>query len=81
MHTMHKLKSVTLDKFSQTQTYAIIILPNGGPDLETFSFSPSTLIGGIGWRQACSIFWQVVRSLARAEGLVHFEVCLVGVNL
>lgn len=58
-----------LDSFTASQTYAIIVLPNGGPDLETFTFQPK-----MGWRQACSIFWQVTRALAEAEELVHFEV-------
>ncbi|KAE9409962.1 hypothetical protein BT96DRAFT_962040 [Gymnopus androsaceus JB14] len=48
--------------FSVSQAYAIIVLPNGGPDLEAMR-----------WRQACSIFWQVAKGLARAEQLVSFE--------
>ncbi|KAK7676876.1 hypothetical protein QCA50_020132 [Cerrena zonata] len=61
-------ESVRPDSFTASQTYAIIVLPNGGPDLETFTFQPK-----MGWRQACSIFWQVTRALAEAEELVHFE--------
>ena len=54
-----------------SQAYAIIVLPNGGPDLETYTFpSPSKN----GWMQACSIFWQVVYSVADAENLASFEV-------
>lgn len=53
-----------------SQVYAIIVLPNGGPDLEAYTFSQPTKIG---WRQACSLFWQVVRALATAENLVSFE--------
>jgi hypothetical protein len=53
--------------------YAIIVLPNGGPDLEAYTFA---LASKSGWRQACSLFWQVARTLARAEELVEFEVCL-----
>ncbi|KAL5527506.1 hypothetical protein ACEPAG_6307 [Sanghuangporus baumii] len=66
-------ESVRPDHFTPKQTYAIIILPNGGLDLENFSFNSLDLMGGNGWRQACSIFWQVVRSLRNAEELVHFE--------
>lgn len=60
-----------VDSFSVSQMYAIIVLPNGGPDLETFAFKATAKTG---WRQACSLFWQVARSLAEAEELVHFEV-------
>ena len=65
------LTSTPKDTFSGSQVYAIIVLPNGGPDLEAYTFaSPSTN----GWIQACSIFWQVVYSIADAEKLVSFEV-------
>ncbi|KAK2466054.1 hypothetical protein APHAL10511_001696 [Amanita phalloides] len=50
--------------------YAIIVLPNGGPDLEAYTF---TNPGKSGWRQACSVFWQVTKALAHAEQLVSFE--------
>ncbi|KAH9943252.1 uncharacterized protein BXZ73DRAFT_40427 [Epithele typhae] len=63
-------ESVRPDSFSVSQLYAIIVLPNGGPDLEAFTFSTPTKTG---WRQACSLFWQVTRTLAEAEELVHFE--------
>lgn len=63
-----------LDSFVESQAYAVIVLPNGGPDLETFSVSPVGTNSGVTWRQACSIFWQVARALAHAEDLVHFEV-------
>lgn len=63
--------TILLDSFFESQAYAVIVLPNGGPDLETFSVSPNS---GVTWRQACSIFWQVARALAHAEDLVHFEV-------
>jgi serine/threonine-protein kinase haspin len=52
--------------------YAIIVLPNGGPDLEAFTFPT---VGKTSWRQACSLFWQVTKALAQAEDLVAFEVC------
>ena len=59
------------DTFSVSQLYAIIVLPNGGPDLEAYTFGTPTKTG---WRQACSIFWQETRTLAEAEQLVNFEV-------
>ena len=60
-----------IDGFGVAQLYAIIVLPNGGPDLETFAFAPS---GKNSWAQACSIFWQITRALSEAEDVVHFEV-------
>ncbi|KAI6130334.1 hypothetical protein EDD16DRAFT_1541687 [Pisolithus croceorrhizus] len=63
-------ESVRPDSFGLDQMYAIIVLPNGGPDLESFVFkNPSKY----GWQQACGVFWQVARALAQAEDLVHFE--------
>jgi serine/threonine-protein kinase haspin len=62
------------DMFSVSQTYAIIVLPNGGPDLEAYTFSSASKKC---WSQASSIFWQVVRTLATAEDLVSFEVCFI----
>ncbi|KAJ7682510.1 hypothetical protein DFH06DRAFT_296314 [Mycena polygramma] len=56
------------DTFSVSQAYAIIVLPNGGPDLEAYSFPTKG-----GWKQACSVFWQVAKALAHAEQLVSFE--------
>jgi serine/threonine-protein kinase haspin len=56
---------------SGSQVYAIIVLPNGGPDLEAYSFSQPAKTG---WSQACSLFWQITRALAMAEKLVSFEV-------
>ncbi|TBU39697.1 hypothetical protein BD309DRAFT_1083246 [Dichomitus squalens] len=63
-------ESVRPDPFTVSQLYAIIVLPNGGPDLEAYTFSTPTKTG---WRQACSVFWQVTRTLAEAEDLVCFE--------
>ncbi|KAI0692664.1 hypothetical protein BC835DRAFT_1356408 [Cytidiella melzeri] len=63
-------EGVRPDGFGVSQLYAIIMLPNGGPDLETFAFAPGSKNG---WTQACSLFWQVTRTLAEAEDLVHFE--------
>ncbi|KAJ7167503.1 hypothetical protein C8R46DRAFT_1163059 [Mycena filopes] len=55
-------EGVRPDTFALSQAYAIIVLPNGGPDLEA-----------AGWKQACSVFWQVAKALAQAEQLVSFE--------
>lgn len=63
-------ESVRPDTFSLAQAYAIIVLPNGGPDLEAYTFSTPSKTG---WRQACSVFWQVAKSLRHAEHLVSFE--------
>ncbi|KAL0580082.1 hypothetical protein V5O48_001941 [Marasmius crinis-equi] len=63
-------ESVRPDTFGVSQAYAIIVLPNGGPDLEAFKFVNATRTG---WRQASSVFWQVAKALAHAEQLVSFE--------
>ena len=65
------LKHLNVDSFGLMQVYAIIILPNGGPDLESFAFKN---ISKFGWHQACGIFWQVARALEQAERLLNFEV-------
>lgn len=70
--TDNNLIALVSDTFLVSQVYAIIVLPNGGPDLEAYKFvNPSKM----GWRQASSLFWQVARALAHAEQLVSFEVC------
>ncbi|KAJ7068563.1 other/Haspin protein kinase [Mycena amicta] len=56
------------DTFTVSQAYAIIVLPNGGPDLEAYTFASKG-----GWKQAASIFWQVAKTLGHAEQLVSFE--------
>ncbi|PFH51288.1 hypothetical protein AMATHDRAFT_3141 [Amanita thiersii Skay4041] len=63
-------ESIRPDTFTVSQVYAIIVLPNGGPDLEAYTFSNPSRTG---WRQACSLFWQVSKALAHAEQLVSFE--------
>ncbi|KAG5648870.1 hypothetical protein DXG03_000219 [Asterophora parasitica] len=63
-------ESVRPDNFLVSQMYAIIVLPNGGPDLEAYKFANTSKMG---WRQASSLFWQVAKTLARAEHLVSFE--------
>ncbi|KAF7352547.1 Other/Haspin protein kinase [Mycena venus] len=61
-------EGVRPDTFGVSQAYAIIVLPNGGPDLEAYTFPQKG-----GWKQACSVFWQVAKALAHAEQLVSFE--------
>ncbi|KIY49453.1 hypothetical protein FISHEDRAFT_41926 [Fistulina hepatica ATCC 64428] len=63
-------ESVRPDTFMLSQLYCIIVLPNGGPDLEAYKFTHGSKNG---WRQACSIFWQVTKALSHAEQLVSFE--------
>ena len=63
--------NISSDAFSLSQVYAILVLPNGGPDLESYIFKAPTKTG---WRQASSVFWQVAKALAHAEQLVSFEV-------
>ncbi|KAH9948402.1 hypothetical protein B0H21DRAFT_876161 [Amylocystis lapponica] len=60
-HATKGSESVRPDTFTVSQAYAIIVLPNGGPDLERTR------------SRACSLFWQITRTLAEAEELVGFE--------
>ncbi|KAG9073845.1 hypothetical protein FS749_014638 [Ceratobasidium sp. UAMH 11750] len=61
-------ESIRPDCFSPAQLYALLVLPDGGSDLEHYTFVPRT-----SWRAAFSIFWQVSQTLAQAESLVRFE--------
>ncbi|KAG9120134.1 hypothetical protein FRC07_004503, partial [Ceratobasidium sp. 392] len=61
-------ESIRPDSFLASQLYVLLILPDGGPDLEHYTFVPRT-----SWRTASSIFWQVAQTLAGAESLVRFE--------
>ncbi|KAJ1309234.1 hypothetical protein OPQ81_004901 [Rhizoctonia solani] len=63
-----KSESIRPDSFLPSQMFVLLVLPDGGPDLEHYTFAPRT-----SWRAASGIFWQVARTLARAESLVHFE--------
>ncbi|GAB1519554.1 hypothetical protein RhiTH_002622 [Rhizoctonia solani] len=63
-----KSESIRPDSFLRSQMFALLILPDGGPDLEHYSFTPRT-----SWRAAAGIFWQVARTLGLAESLVRFE--------
>lgn len=55
--------------FPSTQLYAVLLLPYGGKDLESYTFSKSRP-----WAEAAGIFWSVAQSLAAAEEQLHFEV-------
>ncbi|CAE6423293.1 unnamed protein product, partial [Rhizoctonia solani] len=63
-----KSESMRPDSFLASQLFVLLVLPDGGPDLEHYTFAPRT-----SWRAAAGIFWQVARTLARAESLVGFE--------
>lgn len=52
--------------FGPSQLYAVLILAEGGPDLEHAKLT--------NWCQASSIFWQVADALAAAEEACQFEV-------
>lgn len=60
---------LTPDAFSASQRYALIVLANGGEDLESYCFENTR-----GWVQAAGVFWQVADALARAEEWTDFEV-------
>lgn len=55
--------------FDDNQYYTLIVLADGGVDLESFQFDST-----IGWKQAAGVFWQVVDALAQAELWTSFEV-------
>jgi hypothetical protein len=57
--------------FDDNQHYTLIVLADGGVDLESFQFDAT-----IGWKQAAGVFWQVVDALAQAEQWTSFEVSL-----
>jgi serine/threonine-protein kinase haspin len=54
------------------QLYAMIVLENGGVDLETFEFDKLT-----GWKQAWGTVLQVAKTLAEGEAKARFEVSLI----
>ncbi|EIW67554.1 hypothetical protein TREMEDRAFT_64143 [Tremella mesenterica DSM 1558] len=56
------------DCFDSEQLYAVLVLNDGGIDLESFNFDPVK-----GWEQAVGVFWQVADSLGRAEDWARFE--------
>ncbi|KZT35541.1 hypothetical protein SISSUDRAFT_1064401 [Sistotremastrum suecicum HHB10207 ss-3] len=70
-HEKKGSESIRPDCFPDSQTYAIIVLPNGGPDLEAYDFR--LLNPKCPWRKACEIFWQIVSALQKAENLIRFE--------
>ncbi|KAG8930736.1 hypothetical protein FRC01_002340 [Tulasnella sp. 417] len=48
--------------------YALIILPNGGTDLESYVFPARG-----GWKTCVSVWWQIARALGVAEDARQFE--------
>lgn len=60
---------MAVDVLPPTTHYAIIVLPNGGVDLEAYTFPLSNA-----WKSAVSVLWQVTRALAVAEDRYQFEV-------
>ncbi|KAF8595420.1 hypothetical protein BDV93DRAFT_456855, partial [Ceratobasidium sp. AG-I] len=56
------------DSFTASQLYVLLVLPDGGPILEHYSFAPGTFQG-----VAVGIFWQVAHTLALAAARVKFE--------
>lgn len=58
--------STSPESFHATQRYAALVLQNGGQDLESFE--------DLTWRQAASIFCQVVNTLSQGEEMHQFEV-------
>ncbi|KLT41186.1 hypothetical protein CC85DRAFT_248103 [Cutaneotrichosporon oleaginosum] len=56
------------DSFLPSQRYALVVLGNGGEDLESYRFENTR-----GWVQAAAVFWQVADALARAEAWTEFE--------
>lgn len=63
--TLHRVAAV----FPSHQLYAVLLLPYGGIDLESYSFSRSH-----GWAEAAGVFWSVSQAIAVAEKEVRFEV-------
>ena len=63
-----KSQSIRPDRFPSNQAYAILVLPNLGTDLESFTFRPATA-----WSQACAVFFQTLTALASAERAARFE--------
>ncbi|BEJ14016.1 hypothetical protein CspHIS471_0311900 [Cutaneotrichosporon sp. HIS471] len=61
-------ESVRPDSFSSLQRCALIVLADGGDDLESYRFENTR-----GWVQAAAVFWQVADALARAEAWTDFE--------
>ncbi|EJU06327.1 hypothetical protein DACRYDRAFT_13022 [Dacryopinax primogenitus] len=65
---VNESESIRPGCFNEHQLYAIIQMSYCGEDLEHYRFPKST-----GWQQAASVFWQVAKSLERAEQYLQFE--------
>lgn len=61
-------ESIRPDDLAEEQLYAIILLSNGGTDLEHFEFDQKH-----GWQQAFSVTSQIFKAVALAEDEVAFE--------
>ncbi|KAK7207033.1 hypothetical protein BZA70DRAFT_234522 [Myxozyma melibiosi] len=53
------------DFYDEEQKFCIVMLQNGGTDLEHFKLKS--------WREAATVFWRVAKSIAKAEQAVEFE--------
>ncbi|KAK9462480.1 uncharacterized protein V1516DRAFT_646928 [Lipomyces oligophaga] len=53
------------DYYGEDQLFCVIMLHNGGIDLEHFELRT--------WREAATVFWRVTKTLAVAESRVDFE--------
>lgn len=53
------------DFYDEDQMYCVVVLQNGGTDLEHFKLKT--------WREAATVFWRVAKSIAVAEEAVEFE--------
>lgn len=58
--------------FTEQQRFALIVLDDGGGDLESARFDSHS------WITMAAVFWQVCDALARAEKWTQFEVSCDG---
>jgi len=59
-------ENVRPDFYDDSQLFAVILLENGGSDLEHTELN--------GWEEALDVFWQAANALARGEEKHQFEV-------
>ncbi|PWY97423.1 hypothetical protein BCV70DRAFT_202857 [Testicularia cyperi] len=58
-------ENIRPSSFPASQLYAVLVMSDGGPDLETFKVRS--------WTQAAAVFWQVAAALGQAEQRHEFE--------
>ncbi|KAJ1602267.1 hypothetical protein NDA14_003614 [Ustilago hordei] len=58
-------ENIRPDVFGSQQVYALLVMTDGGMDLESLKVKS--------WLQAASIFWQVVTGLSEMESRIEFE--------